>query len=50
MAKDDFHRGHALGPGGADVVLAQNVQHGGAGQPGDVGHGIQRQGDYRQPL
>ena len=30
---DDPALGDALGAGGADVVLAQDLQHGGAGQP-----------------
>ena len=48
LFKKDFEAGNALGLGGADVVLPQHVQHGGAGQSGDVGHGVQRQGDHRQ--
>ena len=32
MAEDDLPAGHTLGLGGADIVLAQHVQHGGAGQ------------------
>ena len=39
---------HALGAGGADVVLSQHVEHAGFGQTGDIGHGIERQRDHRQ--
>ena len=48
MTEDDLHRSHALGLGGADIVLAQHIQHGGAGQTGDIGHGIEAQGDDGQ--
>ena len=44
MLKDDLGGHQALGPGGLDIVLTQGVQHGGAGQPGDIAHGVQPQG------
>ena len=35
VAVDDAALGQPLGARRADVVLAQHLQHGGAGQPGD---------------
>ena len=39
---------HALGSGGADIVLSDHVQHAGAHEAGDVAAGRQRQGDHRK--
>ena len=39
--------GHALGPRGADVVGAQHLEHGRAGEPRDRGHGEGARGSAR---
>ena len=40
--------GDALGARGADEVLAQHLQHGAPGQPGDDSRGHHREGERRQ--
>ena len=44
MLEDDPGGQQALGPRGLDIVLAQGVQHGGAGQAGNIAHGVKAQG------
>ena len=48
MAEDDLEARHALGPGGADVVLPEHVEHRRAGQTRDVGHRVEAERDDRQ--
>ncbi len=48
MAVDDQPLAHALGAGGADVVLLQHLQHVGAGEPRDIGDRRHRQHDDRK--
>ena len=48
MGGNDDPLGYALGAGGADVVLVDDIQHGAAGGPGDHADGVGAQGGDRQ--
>ena len=48
MAADDQRVAEPFGPGGAHVVLAQDLEDVGAHEAADHAHGNQRQRDHRQ--
>ena len=52
VVENHRHLAHAFGPGGAHIVLPDDLQHGGAGDAGDVGGagGPHRKGGQDQVL
>jgi hypothetical protein len=45
MFPDDSAAGEAFGAGGADEIVAEDVEHGDAGEADDVGHGGEGEGE-----
>ncbi len=50
MLEQHLELGNTLCLGGAHIVLAQHIQHGGAHQPGNIGGGVEAQGKNGQNI